>query len=114
MVVETWVVTLLKVVFVIVAGHIAITKIVPLLDEFLSGFIKNEKAVDSFTSLIDIFILVLVGTKIIEFLLETENPVLSYFSALQPSFELLNALFSYLQWILLALIAIVALKYFKS
>ena len=112
--VELWISIILKIIFILVAGHIAITKIVPLLNDFLLGFIKDKNSVSSFTSLIDILILVLVGSKIVTFILEAENAILNYISILQPAFEVLLELFTYLQWIILVLIAIVALKNLKS
>mgnify|MGYP001589191753 CR=1 FL=1 len=114
MAVEIWVTILLKVIFVIIAGHIAITKIVPLLNEFLLSFIKNQKAVDSFTSLIDIYILTLVGLKIVTFTLETEHVALKYVEILQPALEVIYGVFNYLQWILLALLVVIALKNYKA
>jgi len=111
---EIWIVSVLKIVFIILAGHIAITKIVPLLNDFLLSFIKDRRSVNSFTSLIDIFILVTVGLKIIEITLEVENKALTYLNILKPGFELIVSLFTYLQWILLALILVVALKAYKS
>lgn len=113
MAVELWIISILKVVFVIIGGHIAITKVVPLLNDFLLSFIKDNKSVDAFTSLIDIFILVIVGLKIVEFLLEIDNSIINYIAAIQPGFEILSTLFSYIQWILLALIVVVALKHYK-
>ncbi len=114
MAVEIWINTILKVIFVVIGGHIAITKVVPLLNEFLLSFIKNQKSVDAFTSLIDIYILTLVGLKIVEFALETENNIVQYIGVLAPGFEVLSTLFGYLQWILLALIVVVALKNYKA
>ena len=114
MAIELWITNILKVVFVIICGHIAITKVVPLLNDFLLSFVKDKKSVDAFTSLVDIYILVIVGLKIIEFLLAIENTALNYVEAIQPGFEVLSTLFSYVQWILLALIVVVALKNYKS
>jgi len=50
----------------------------------------------------------------VEFALAIENKYLGYISVLQPAFELLTSVFSYLQWILLALIVVVALKRYKD
>jgi len=111
---ETWIILVLKLVFVLVAGHIAITKIVPLLNDFLLSFIKDKTAVNSFTSLVDILVLILVGSQIVAFIVVADNKVLNYISVLQPALDLLKQLFSYLQWILLVLMAVVALKYLKS
>ena len=114
MVAELWIINILKIVFLLLGAHIAITKIVPLLNDFLNSFIKDKRAVDSFTSLIDIFILVTVGLKIVEFALAVQNKALSYVEVLQPGFEVISNLFSYIQWILLALIVVVALKNYKA
>lgn len=112
--VEVFITAILKIVFVIVGGHIAITKVVPLLNDFLLSFINDKKAVDSFTSLIDIFILVTVGTLLVGFLIEVNNVYLNYISVIKPGLDVLNGLFVYIQWILLALIVVVAIKNFKK
>lgn len=114
MAVEEWIINLLKIVFVIVAGHIAITRIVPLLNDFLLSFVKNKKSVDSFTSLIDIFVIVLVATKIVEFALNIQNKIIGYVSILGPGLQVLTSVFEYLKWILLALILVIAFKNTKN
>ena len=111
---EIWITLVLKLAFVLVAGHIAITKIVPLLNDFLLSFIKDKNAANSFTSLIDILVLVLLGSQIVKFILVANNVMLNYIAVLEPAFDLLKELFTYLQWILLVLMAVVALKYLKS
>jgi len=106
-------INILKIVFVILGGHIAITRVVPLLNDFLLSFIKDKQSVESFTSLIDILILVLIGTKIIEFALATGNTYLAYIEVLKPGFDLIMSLFDYLKWILVVLIGVVAIKNIK-
>lgn len=106
-------INILKIVFVIVGGHIAITRVVPLLDDFLASFIKDKQSVESFTSLVDIFILVAIGLKIVEFALATENTFAGYISVIKPAFDLIMQLFDYLKWILVVLIGVVALKNLK-
>lgn len=110
---EIWVTVILKVIILILVGHVAITRIVPLLNDFLLGFIKDKRPVDSFTSLVDIFILVLVCKKIVEIVLEAGNTALSYISIFDPGLTVLNSLFMYIQWIVLVLMALVALKNIK-
>lgn len=114
MAIELWIINILKVIFIIIGGHIAITKVVPLLSDFLQSFIRDNKAVDAFTSLIDIFILVTVGLISIESLLAVENNILNYIEVLQPGFTVLSTLFTYIQWILLGLMLVVAFKNFKT
>ena len=111
---ELWISFVLKTGFMLVAGHVAITKIVPLLNDFLLSFIKDKSSVNSFTSLVDILILVLVGAQILSFAAEVNNEVLNYILVLQPAFSLFKDIFVYLQWILLVLIGVVALKNLKS
>jgi len=106
-------INILKIVFVIIGGHVAITRVVPLLNDFLLSFIKDRKSVESFTSLIDIFILALVGLKIVGFAIATENPFASYLTVIQPGFDLIMILFDYLKWILVVLIGVVAIKNIK-
>ncbi len=111
---ELWVTNVLKIVFVIIGGHIAITKVVPLVNDFLVSFIKDKKAVDAFTSLLDIFILVTIGIKIVDYLLSIDNGILNYVAAIAPGFEILSIFFEYIQWILVALLVLVALRNYKS
>ena len=106
-------INILKIVFVIIGGHVVITRVVPLLNDFLLSFIKDKKSVESFTSLIDIFILAIVGLKIVEFAIATENPFAAYLAVLQPGFDLIMLLFDYLKWILVVLIGVVAIKNIK-
>jgi len=114
MAVDIWITFILKLIFVLLAGHIAITKIVPLINDFLLSFIKDKNAVNSFTSLIDIFILVIIGLQIMSLVTEINNGYLNYIVVLQPALDAIKSLFAYLQWILLVLIAVVALKNIKS
>ncbi len=112
--IETWISLILKIILLLGAGHIAITKIVPLLNDFLLSFMKDKNAVNSFTSLIDIFILVLIGLQITAIAQEPNNALFNYISVLQPALDTLKGVFTYLQWILLVLVAVVALRGLKS
>ena len=111
---EVWISFILKIIITLIVAHIAITKIVPLLNDFLISFIKDKNAVNSFTSLIDILVLVLVGSQIVLLTKEVNNSILNYVTIIEPATELLRNIFSYIQWILLVLIAVVALKNLKS
>ena len=114
MAVDLWVINLLKIVIVLAAAHLSITKIIPLLSTFLQNVTKDEQSINSFISLLDIFILALVGAKVVEYCLAIGNSMLNYIGVLAPAFELVIDIFKYLQWILVILLAVVALKKYKS
>ena len=107
---EIFVVNLLNIVFVVLAGHIALTKIIPLLDGMLKQLVKETKAIDNFTSLLGILVFVLVGLKIIEFAVATQNKVISYLSVVKPGLDLLLSLVPYLGYVFAGAIIIIALR----
>ncbi len=111
---EIFLVNFLKIVFVIVAGHIAITKIIPLIDDMLKALIKETKVVDRFTSLLGILVIVVFGSKIIEFAMATENKVVSYLSVVKPGFDLLLSLVPYFGYIFAAAVVIISVKSFRK
>lgn len=112
--VEVWIVNVLKIVFVIVGMHIALTKVLPLLKDMLSGFIGNKKINDGITGLIAILILVLGGLKIFDFIEAIGNKALSYLLVFKPGFEMVFSLEHYFKYIVLAVVVAVALKAFKK
>ena len=112
--VEIFIVNILKIVFVIIAGHLAITKIIPLLDEMLKALIKEKKIVDKFTSLLGVLVFVLVGAKIIEFAEATQNQVISYLSVIQPGLDLLLGLVPYFGYVFAATVVIIAVRGIKK
>lgn len=111
---ENIIVNILKIIFVIIGGHITLTKIIPLLDDMLKSLIKETKAVDKFTSLLGIFVFVIVGVNIINFAVATENKVISYLSVIKPAFELIIGLVPYFGYIFAATVLIITVKSFKK
>ena len=111
---EIFFTSILKIIFVIVAGHIALTKIIPLVDEMLKALIKETKVVDKFTSLLGVLVFVMVGVKIIEFAAVTQNKVISYLSVIQPGLDLLLSLVPYFGYIFAATVIIIAARSFKK
>jgi len=107
---ESFIVNLLKIVFVVLAGHIALTKIIPLVDDMLKGLIKDTKVVDKFTSLLGILVITLAGIKIIEFAVATENKVVGYLSVLSPGLEFIKGLVPYFGYVFAAVVIIVAAR----
>ena len=111
---ESFIVNILKIVFVVLGGHIILTKVIPLLDSMLKNLIKDNKVVDNFTSLLGILVFVLVGTKIIEFAVATENTVIGYLSVIQPGLDLILSLVPYFGYIFAAAVVIIAVKGIKK
>ncbi len=111
---EAFIINLLKIISVVVAGHITLTKIIPLLDDMLKGLIKDNKVADRFTSLLGILVIVLASTKIIEFAMATGNKVIGYLDVLKPGLEFVLSLVPYFGYVFAALVLIVAARGFKK
>jgi len=111
---EDFIVNLLKIVFVVLAGHISLTKVIPLLDGILKELVKEKKAVDNFTSLLGILVFVMVGIKIVEFALATQNKIISYLSVVKPGLDLLLSLVPYLGYIFAGMVLLIALRNFRK
>ena len=111
---EIFIVILVKIISVVVAGHIILTKIIPLLDNILKGLIKDNKVVDGFTSLLGILVIVLASVKIIEFAIATGNKVIGYLDVLKPGLELILSLVPYFGYLFGALVLIIAVRSFKK
>ncbi|MEK6937128.1 MAG: hypothetical protein AABW58_03600 [Nanoarchaeota archaeon] len=112
--VEAFIVNLLKIVSVVVAGHVTLTKIIPLLDDMLKGLIKDNKVVDRFTSLLGILVVVLASVKIIEFAMATGNKVIEYLDVLKPGLEFVLNLLPYFGYVFAAIVLIIAVRSFKK
>jgi hypothetical protein len=111
---EIFIVNLLKIISVVIAGHITLTKIIPLIDDMLKGLIKENKVVDSFTSLLGILVIVLASIKIIEFAMAMQNKVIGYLEVLKPGLELILSLAPYFGYVFAALVLIIAVKNFRK
>ncbi len=112
--VETIIINILKIIVVIVSGHIILTKIIPLVDDMLKNLVKETKVVDKFTSLLGILVIVLVGIKITELAVATQNKVISYLEIIKPGFELMSSLVPYLGYIFAATVLIITVRSFKK
>ena len=112
--VESVIINILKIAFVVLAGHILLTKVIPLLDDMLKSLIKENKAVENFTSLLGILVFVLVGLKVIELAVATENKIIAYLSILKPGVEMILSLVPYLGYIFAGAVLIIALKGIKK
>lgn len=105
------VVNLLKIVFVIVGAHLAITKVLPMLKDTLSGF--DRKVANGLISLFAVLIIVFAGLAIFEFIEATGSKALSYLLVIKPAFDIVFSLEYYLKYVILGVIVILGLKAFK-
>ncbi len=110
---ELWVTTIFKIVFLLAGGYLALWQIIPMLEDFLSGFIKNEKSLDGLMSILIIFISIFILSTFSKILIETGSKALSFLSVINPSLEFLFNLINPLKWVLLAGIVVLGLKNFK-
>ena len=107
---ETIILLILKMVFIVVAAHIGLTKLVPMLESVLKTVIKDQKSLDGLTSLLSILILTISATKVIEFGKLTEIQVLSYLDVFQPALDLFMQLVPYFAWVLGGLVVILGIR----
>ncbi len=107
---ETWMLTILKIVGVVIGGHIAITKMLPALKNILSFFTKKEELVTSTISILIMYIGVLVLKYIISFLVATGNKYLSYVDVLLPGVEVILTITPYVLYFLIATVIVAGLK----
>ncbi len=107
---ESFIINLLKIVSVVLAGHIALTKIIPMMDDLLKGLIKEPKVVDRFTSILGILVIALAGIKIIELAAATQNKVVGYLSVLTPGLEFITGLVPYLGYVFAAIVIIISAR----
>lgn len=114
MVVDIWIATLFKIGFIAAIVHLSLTRIIPLLQDFLSTIFKDKKSLDSLTSLLGILVLILAGKEILTVVETLNNAVLNYVLTLGPALIVLSNLVFYLQWIILAIFIVALLKAYKK
>lgn len=111
---DIWVATILKFIFIIVATHLTLTKIIPLLQDFLATIIKEKKPLESLTSLLGILVLILAGKEILAAVENLNNAVLNYILTLGPALAVLSNMVYYLQYIIIAVFVVAVFKAYKK
>lgn len=114
MAIDIYVTNIIKIVFTIIGGHLAIAKILPLLKDFLDDFIKEDDVIKGLISLLTVVIIVTVATLVIEFTTAIGNPMLNYINLVKPMLDVLNSLFNYLQYIVAIGLIAYAIKSIKK
>ncbi|MBD3253206.1 hypothetical protein GF386_05715 [Candidatus Pacearchaeota archaeon] len=110
----TFILPILRIIFAVVGAYVVISRIVPYLREFMLGAIDNKGAVDAFIYLINVFIVIFTGILVVDFLSSLSSVLMPYVRTVNFFFEIFEALFDYIQWILLALIGVYAFRYLRK
>jgi nucleoside permease NupC len=112
--VDIWVSILFKLGFIAVITHLSLTKILPLLQDFLGSMFKDKKSMESLTSLLGILILILAGKEVLVVVEAFNNAALNYILTLGPAIIILSNLVYYLQYIIAAVLLVAILKAYKK
>lgn len=107
---EMWMLTILKIVAVIIGGHLAITKMLPALKNVLASFIKKPEFIASVISIFIFYVAILVLKFIIDFLVLTENKYISYVNVLTPGIEVILTIVPYILYFMIATVIVAGLK----
>lgn len=110
MVFEIWAFTILKIVAVIIGGHLAITKLLPALKNVLASFIKKEGFIASIISIFIFYVGILVLKFIIDFLAATGNKYLGYATVLVPGVEVILTVIPYVFYFMVGAVIVAGLK----
>ena len=108
---EVAVVNILKIIFVVIGAHLAITKVLPMLKDTLSGF--DKKIANGLISLFAVLIMVFAGLAIFDFIVAIGSTALSYLLVIKPAFDIVFKLEYYFKYVILGVIIILGLKAFK-
>ena len=111
---DIWIATIFKLGFIIAVVHLTLTKILPMLQDFMSTVFKDKKALDSLTSLLGILVIILAGKEILVFIEELNNATLNYLLTFGPALIILSNLIYYLQYIILAVLLVAVFKAYKK
>ena len=98
----TWLPIILKIIAIIIAGHLAITKLLPILKDVLSSYIRKGTVVTGVLYIFLFYIGVLVLEFIVNFLPETGNKYLIYLDILTPGVDLILKVIPYIVYFMLA------------
>lgn len=110
MALEIWLLTILKIIAVIIGGHLAITKMLPVLKKVLNSFIKKDEITVSVISIFIFYVGVLAAKFVIGFLTATGNKYLGYINVLLPGVEIILTITPYVLYFMTAAVIVVGLK----
>ena len=107
---EIWMLEKLKIIAVVIGGHLAINKMLPVLKNVLSSFIEKEEFLTGIISVLMFYVGVLVLRFIVDFLVEIGNKYLSYVEVLLPGIEVILAVIPYVIYFMIAAVVVAGLK----
>lgn len=110
---ELWVMNILKIVVAVIAVHLTLTKIIPLIQDFLMPYV-DKKATDAFTSLLGVIIIVIGGSAIVSFIIAIGDSTIGYLGVIGAGFDVVLKFFEYIQYGLIAVLAFAVLKNWKK
>jgi len=106
--------SLLNAVFIIIGGYVAISYLLPMLRDFFSGILKEEKSLDGLMGIINLYIIIFILAAIVTELMAINNQYLNYFGILTPGLNVLVALIPYIQWLVVGVLVVLGLKNLKK
>jgi len=110
---EVWVLNILKIIFVIIGAHIAITKVLPIFKDAIQG-LGDKKIINGLVSLFAILIIIFAGLTIFNFIEAIGSKWFSYLLVIKPAFDIIFKLEYYFKYVILGVIVILGLKAFKK
>ncbi len=105
-----WALLILKIVGVIIGGHLAITKLLPQLKKTLSVFVKREELITSIVSVMIFYVAMLVLKSVISVSATIENMYLGYVNVLLPGVEVVLSVTPYVLYFLMATVIVAGIS----
>lgn len=104
----------LNAIFVIIGGYVAITYLFPMLRDLVAAIIKDEKAVDAFLGIMNLYVIIFVIFGVVNELLLLNHPYLNYLRILVPALTIITDLIPYLKYIIAGIFLILGVSAFKK
>jgi len=98
---------ILKTLFAVLGCAFMVTKVTPSIRTLLPSNARNQKSIETIVYFINIFIIVFTASLIIGFFAVLGN-VGSFFLTIKPAFNIILTFFEYIQWILVAVVFVIA------
>ena len=105
-----WVALILTLLFILIGGHLVITKIYPHLRNLLKLILKDDNATNPIMALLIIIVMIIVASKLIAQLLSLNNVYLNIFGVLDPSVAVLKEIIPYIIYLLVGIIITLGIK----
>ena len=107
---ENWMLLILKVVVILIGGHLAITRLMPNMKNTLAQVVKNEELLTGSVSTLIFFIGVIAAKLILQSVSVVGNKYVSYLTVLLPGVDVILTIIPYVVYFLVAAIIVSAFK----